>query len=474
MLEPRCGPWRCTLPVEVEGHAVGFRAAAVDRDDDRLELVRHAHARCLLFSASSRSVSFSARSYWPTSGCASRRADALAPAVHRGVQRPAARTRRRGRSARRGRQAAGRWAARARPSAEMVADTSMTSSSGRNGMAPLLRTLTACTSPRSLAQRGDQAHRRLRVERAAALLRALPAWCSRVGSAYRSSSVPRPPSTASAAGRRAELLAPAPRRARRSSAGSTTARMPSMATSELGSSTSSASSPRCACEQFGQPVDAVHGDAAFPGQVVEPDVVEHHAAGSTPSSAANRRWKPIATLHSPTARCPASSSARVTMPTGLVKSTIQASGLGVPAAARRRRSTTGTVRSALASPPGAGRLLADAAALERERLVADPGGLPADPQLDQHDVGAVEPRRPRSEVQVTIGPDGPCAGEHPAGERADHSSRSAAGSTSAQLVDGEHVAQPGEPVDQLRRVGRPAADNGELHCYPLTPVSVTP
>ena len=73
--------------------------------------------------------------------------------------------------------------------------------------------------------------------------------------------------------------------------------------------------------------------------------------GSTPSMAAKERWKPIATLHSPTARWPASSRARVTMPTGFVKSMIQA-----PGAARRRArsamsSTTGTVRSAFANPP---------------------------------------------------------------------------------------------------------------------------
>ena len=59
----------------------------------------------------------------------------------------------------------------------------------------------------------------------------------------------------------------------------------------------------------------------------------------------------MATLHRPMARWPASSSARVTMPTGLVKSMIQA-----PDAARCRvrsamSSTIGTVRSALASPP---------------------------------------------------------------------------------------------------------------------------
>ena len=74
-------------------------------------------------------------------------------------------------------------------------------------------------------------------------------------------------------------------------------------------------------------------------------------AGSTPSSAAQRRWKLIATLQSPTARCPASSRARVTMPTGFVKSTIQASG---PASSRTRSaisSTTGTVRIAFAKPP---------------------------------------------------------------------------------------------------------------------------
>ena len=73
--------------------------------------------------------------------------------------------------------------------------------------------------------------------------------------------------------------------------------------------------------------------------------------GSTPSSCAAWRWNVIDTLQRPTARWPWSSSARVTIPTGFVKSTIHA-----PGAARRRTSsaissTTGTVRSALASPP---------------------------------------------------------------------------------------------------------------------------
>ena len=106
---------------------------------------------------------------------------------------------------------------------------------------------------------------------------------------------------------------------------------------------------------------------------------------------ANPRWKPIATLHSPTARCPASSSARVTIPTGLVKSTIHASGLAFCTrdgdveddrnGPQRLRQTART-----------GGLLADAAALERPGLVLAARGLPTDAQLEQDRVRALDAR----------------------------------------------------------------------------------
>ena len=83
----------------------------------------------------------------------------------------------------------------------------------------------------------------------------------------------------------------------------------------------------------------------------------------------------------------------MTIPTGFVKSTIQASGAAPP---RRRRSassrTTGTVRSALAKPPGAGRLLADQPNAVRQRLVDESRGLAADPQLDEDERRAVDGR----------------------------------------------------------------------------------
>ena len=100
----------------------------------------------------------------------------------------------------------------------------------------------------------------------------------------------------------------------------------------------------------------------------------------------------MATLQSPTARCPAPSSARVTIPTGFVKSTIQA-----PSAARSRTrsaisSTTGTVRSAFASPPApvvSWPMHPHASGTVSSR---EPRRLAADADLDQHEVGAVDAR----------------------------------------------------------------------------------
>ena len=146
-----------------------------------------------------------------------------------------------------------------------------------------------------------------------------------------------------------------------------------------------------AASSSGSPSVPSTSDRALPGQVVQPDVVERHRLRRRRRAARrSSRWNPIATLHSPIARCPASSSARVTMPTGLVKSMIHAPG----AARRRARSAMsqhdrhGAQR--LGEPARPGGLLPDAAELERPGLVPVPGRLAADPQLEQHRAGAVQ------------------------------------------------------------------------------------
>ncbi len=161
------------------------------------------------------------------------------------------------------------------------------------------------------------------------------------------------------------------------------------------------------------------------------------------------------------ARCPASSSALVTMPTGLVKSMIQASGSrplpdprGHVQHDRHRAQRLGE-----AARPGG--LLADAAALQRPGLVPVPGGLAADAQLQQHGAGPVDGR-------VQVGGPGhggrmPVPGHDPGGERADHRQPLGVRVDQHQLGDLDVTGQPGDPVDELRGVGGAAADNSEFH-----------
>ncbi|CAM5714252.1 hypothetical protein SMICM304S_01349 [Streptomyces microflavus] len=193
--------------------------------------------------------------------------------------------------------------------------------------------------------------------------------------------------------------------------------------------------------------------------------------GFTSSSRANLRWKPIATLHRPTALCPAWSRARVTMPTGLVKSMIQASGL-----VRRTRSamsrTTGTVRSALARPPAP--------------VVSWPMQPHSSGQVSSLFRAACPPTRswrrtasapatPASRsVVVVIFPGVVLLGEDPPGQAADQFEPVGRRVDEHQLLDRQRVPQPGEAVDQFRGVGGPATNYCELHCQPFTPVSVTP
>ena len=112
--------------------------------------------------------------------------------------------------------------------------------------------------------------------------------------------------------------------------------------------------------------------------------------GSTPKRAAKWRWKPIATLHRPMARWPASLSAWVTIPTGFVKSTIHASRAARRSAASARSRMTGIVRSAFMKPPGPVVSWPTQPKRAGDRLVAEPGRLAADAELDHDEIGAVE------------------------------------------------------------------------------------
>ena len=115
---------------------------------------------------------------------------------------------------------------------------------------------------------------------------------------------------------------------------------------------------------------------------------------------------------------------------------------------------------------GPGRLLADAAAAQRHRLVVQPRLLPADADLEQDERRSVE-----RAVEV-LGEHEPAlvvlAREHAPREPADDVEPLAVDVVQRELVH----RQPRQVRDELGRVRRARADDVELH--PLTPVSVTP
>ena len=194
------------------------------------------------------------------------------------------------------------------------------------------------------------------------------------------------------------------------------------------------------------------------------------SAGGTPSREANWRWNPIATLQRPTARWPASSSARVTMPTGFVKSMIHASERGALADAVGDLEHDRDGAESLAEAARTRRLLADAPAGQRDRLVREPRRLAADTDLDEHEIGAVERAveiAGDEELAVEA-----LAGQHPPGHAADDLATLGVDVVQDELGHVDAVALAREAGDELGRVGRAAADDRDLH--PFTPVSVMP
>ena len=159
----------------------------------------------------------------------------------------------------------------------------------------------------------------------------------------------------------------------------------------------------------------------------------------------------------------------MTMPTGLVKSTIQASG----SAALRyplgdvEHDRNGPQR--LGEPAGAGGLLAEQAELAGQRLVDQAGLLAADAQLDEHRRCAVDGLVERRRWCVA-GRRSPARPRMRRARPPTTSRRSARDVVQDELVARTARRPPGESLDQLGRVRAPAADDCDLHRCPPTAV----
>ena len=91
-----------------------------------------------------------------------------------------------------------------------------------------------------------------------------------------------------------------------------------------------------------------------------------------------------------------------------------------------------------------------------------PNVLPADPQLQQDEIGAVDGHRKIGRGgEFAVPP--MAAGDAPA-DSADRIEPCTIGIAQHELIDLDLAAHPGDPIDELRRVGAPTPDHGNLHC----------
>src|SRR4029077_19368464 len=108
-------------------------------------------------------------------------------------------------------------------------------------------------------------------------------------------------------------------------------------------------------------------------------------------------------------------------------------------------------------------LLTDAVELERDRLVLVPCLVPADTQLDDDDIGALEGRASVAGQPERSLPADPT--QLPPRERADDLQALRVDVEQDQLIDRQTVATGDESLDELWGVGASTADDCHLHTH---------
>ncbi len=223
-------------------------------------------------------------------------------------------------------------------------------------------------------------------------------------------------------------------------------------------------------EQPWQHIFAVDDDGPDPREVVEPHLVDEHTPRIEPEPAGEPALK--ADRHVAEPDCPV---AGVEQGAG-----DDADGVGeVDDPCVRRRIGSHALRDLehdgdraqrLREAAGARRLLSDAAAAQRRGLVDKSCLLPADPDLEEDEVGpldsAVEIVRHGQPTAVAL------LLEHALGHPADDPAPFGVDVVQHELAHGKPLPLARDTRDELGRVRRPGAYNRDLH--PFTPVSVTP
>ncbi len=221
-----------------------------------------------------------------------------------------------------------------------------------------------------------------------------------------------------------------------------------------------------AVEELGQNVAAVDDRRRHPGEVVEPDVTDLDALGVDAHPLGDRALEGDRHVAQPDGPIAAINQRLGHDPDRVGE--VDDPGIRRAAASRDLGQVEDDRYGAqrLGQAAGAGRLLADGAEADRNRLVQEPRRLPADAELDQHEAGAVD-----GGLDVTgqrQAPLEPEAGEHATGHAADHGAALFIDVVEDELLDGQPVMALRQTLDQLRGIGAPAADDRDLdpHQFP--------
>ena len=238
----------------------------------------------------------------------------------------------------------------------------------------------------------------------------------------------------------------------------------------VGSAAAEAGVTAGARQHLGRAILAVDAQGAHPGEMVQPHVVELDALDRDAEHGRE------VDAHVPGDVAQADHPQRRVPPQQLGDQSGRVGEVDERGAGASRSTTaaissmTGNGAERLGKAPDPRGLLPDEAELAPEQLVAMTGGLPADAQLTDDEVrppdriGGVAGRAHRHARARGLG--------HAPREPSDDLEPQGVGVEQHELGHGKCRRAAQQAVDQLGRVGRPAADHADLH--PLTPVTVTP
>ena len=208
-------------------------------------------------------------------------------------------------------------------------------------------------------------------------------------------------------------------------------------------------------------VPAVEANRSYPGQMVQPDLVDEHALRLDVDQSRDQPLdsdRDVAQTDRAVAGVPKRPRDD---PDGVREVDDPRIVRGDLAYARRDFEDDRNRPQRLREPAGSRGLLADAAAGKRKGLVGEASGLSTDAELDEDEAGAVD-----RAVEIVCDLERaaiPGGVEHPAREAADDLAPLRVDVVEHERPEIEPVSFSREACDELGRVGRAAADDGELH-----------